>query len=78
MARTYAAVLGYVAFFAEMARGVVHGSGSEGVLLAAIFGLLGFAAVGYFCGLIGEAILRDSIESLVTKEIANRGAAPAK
>ena len=76
MGQSFAGVLGCIAFFAEAARGVIHGSGGEGVMLAAIVGLFGFAAVGYLCGTLAEGILRDSIQTLVANEVASGETTP--
>jgi hypothetical protein len=69
MGRSYAGILGCVAFFAEMARGVGHQSGLESVTPGAIVALFGFAAVGYLGGTIAEAIVRDSVQATLANEV---------
>ena len=70
MGQAYAGILGCVAFFAEMARGVLHDSGWETTVPAAMVGMLGFAAIGYLCGTIAEAILRDAVQAQLAVEVA--------
>ncbi len=69
MGRTYAGILGCVAFFAEMARGVAHQSGWESVTPGAIVAMFGFAAIGYLGGTIAEAIVRDSVQATLANEV---------
>jgi hypothetical protein len=70
MGQAYAGILGCVAFFAEMARGVVHDSGLEATIPAAMIGLFGFAAVGYLCGIMAEGILRDAVQGQLAAKVA--------
>ena len=72
MGREYAGILGCIAFFAEMARGVAHQSGWENVTPGAIVAMFGFAAVGYLCGTIAEATIRDSVRAAIQVELASQ------
>jgi len=70
MAASFAGVLGFTAFFAEMFRAVLHGSGLEGTIPGAIVALFGFAALGFMCGGTAEWILRDAVAQQVAAEVA--------
>ncbi len=69
MAANFAGVLGMVSFFAEMARGIVHGSGLEGTMPGALLGLFGFAALGFVLGGMADAVLREAVQQMVAKEM---------
>jgi hypothetical protein len=61
MGRSYAGILGPLAFATVIARGVLSQAGLEGTLLAASAALFVFAAIGYVVGqtaahLVGESV----------------------
>lgn len=70
MGRTYAGVLGFVAFAAEVARGAVHASAPEATLGRACLGLLAFAAVGAVVGWLADGIVEQSVYDRVSAELA--------
>ena len=61
MGRSYAGILGPLAFATIVARGVVTGAGVEGTLAAASVALFLFAAIGYIVGQLGELLVNDSV-----------------
>ena len=61
MGRSYAGILGPLAFATIVARGVVTGSGVEGTLAAASAALFLFAAIGYIVGQLGEVLVNESV-----------------
>ena len=63
MGRTYAGVLGLLACGIILARGLVHGGGTSGTLLAASGGLFLFAGIGYLAGQTAEMLVRDTVRS---------------
>jgi hypothetical protein len=70
MARTYAGILGLLAFATVMARGVCHQSASGETTWQASLMLFGFAAIGYAVGLTAQWIIDDSVRGRLTTEIA--------
>lgn len=61
MGRTYAGILGPLAFGLVTARGVVSGAGTEGTILAASAALFVFAALGYIAGRLAEYLVNESV-----------------
>jgi hypothetical protein len=57
--RTYAGILGLVAFLTCLARGVVHAWAAEKALLIAWTSLLVFAGLGALIGWIAERIIEE-------------------
>ena len=77
MARIYAGILGPLAFLASLARGMMHGGGTETVIRTAWYCLLAFAAAGYVVGRLAEWTIEDSLSSRLAAELAARQAARA-
>lgn len=75
MGRSYAGVLGPIAFATLAFRGLVAGAGAEGTLLAATAGMVAFSAFGYIAGRVAEAVIRDAVQARVASEIAAHEAA---
>lgn len=70
MAHVYAGFLGPLAFLTALARGLIHGSEPESVVLTAWLSLMAFAAVGYIVGWIAEQVVRDSVYGKISSEVA--------
>ena len=70
MAHIYAGILGPLAFLTALARGTMHGGGTESVLFGAWCGLLAFAVVGYVVGWVAERIVADSVSGRISAELA--------
>ena len=68
MGRTYAGVLGTIAFAATVARGLFHGGGFQTTLTAAVACLIAFAAIGAIVGELAGWIVADSIRSNLAAE----------
>jgi len=68
--RSFAGVLGLVAFIAAVARGWVAGGDVNHVVLDAWLGLILFAAIGYVIGSLAGWIVEDSVRSRVAMELA--------
>src|SRR6476646_10360462 len=68
--RSYAGVLGPIAFATLAFRGLLAGAGAEGTLLAATAGMVAFSAIGYIAGRVAEAVIRDAVQARVAAEIA--------
>lgn len=63
MGRSYAGVLGPLAFAISIARGVADGAGVEGTLLAASAALFLFAAIGYVVGQTADYLVSESVQT---------------
>ncbi len=70
MARTYAGVLGSLAFLVCLARGIVHGAPAVSVLGTACGHLLVFAAIGYVLGWMARGIVDDAVRGRLAAELA--------
>jgi len=77
VARIYAGILGLLAFLASLARGLIHGGGTETMLQTAWYCLLVFAAAGYVIGWLAQGTIEDSVHSRLAAELAARQAARA-
>ena len=63
MGRTYAGLLGPVAFGVIVAQSVLGGESAESTLIAASLALFTFAAIGYVIGSIADRTIVEAIES---------------
>ena len=70
MGRSYAGVLGPVAFVTIVARGLLSGGGSQATLLHAWLALLVFAAIGSIVGRLASWIVQESVQDKVAAELA--------
>jgi len=70
MGRSYAGILGSLAFSVEMLRGVVRSGGAESTVLAAVIALFAFAAIGFVIGEFGAWTVDNSVRSRLAAEIA--------
>ncbi len=70
MAHVYAGILGPLAFLTSLARGVMHGGGTEAVLWTAWCSLLAFAAVGYVIGWVAGKTVEESVRGRISAELA--------
>ena len=71
MGRSYAGILGPLAFFTEIFRGVFHSAGTEATVTSAIVALIAFAAIGFVLGELAGWVVDDSIRSRLAAEIAS-------
>ena len=70
MGRTYAGILGPLAFSVVMARGLFDGGSLATILWTATWTLFGFAAIGCAVGNIASATIRDSVQQQMNEELA--------
>lgn len=75
MGRTYAGILGPLAFLAVLIRGWRSGWPYEGLLLSAWLSFVAMAAIGYLVGRLAEWIVDESVQSRIVAELAAREAA---
>jgi hypothetical protein len=68
MGRTYAGVLGTLAFTTTVVRGLLHGGGFQSTMTSAMACLVGFAAIGAVIGELAAWIVADSIRSTLASE----------
>lgn len=68
MGRTFAGVLGTLAFATTMVRGLLHGGGFQPTVSAAMGWLIGMAVVGAVVGELASWIVADSIRSSLRAE----------
>ena len=72
MARTYAGILGPLAFLTSLAHGLVHGGATVSVLWTSWCCLMVFSAVGYLCGWTADRVVEDSVRTRISAELAAR------
>jgi len=70
VAHVYAGILGPLAFLTSLARGVMHGGGTQSVLWTAWCSLLAFAAVGYVIGWVAGKTVEQSVHGRIRAELA--------
>lgn len=71
MGRSYAGILGLVAFLSVMIQGFIANAAAEPTLFRAWIGLLVFTAIGYLSGRLAQWMVEDSIRTKVTVELAS-------
>ena len=71
MAYNYAGILGPLAMFAALARGLVHASGPEDVIMAAWISLLVFACLGAAIGALADWTVGQSVRATLEVELAS-------
>jgi hypothetical protein len=72
MGRTYAGILGPLAFTVILARGVIGGSGAEATLTIATSCLFLFAAIGFVVGQIADSIVFQAVKVKFDEELKIR------
>lgn len=70
MARTYAGVLGSLAFLVSLARGLLHGGSTELAVGVACGHLLVFAVIGCVLGRMAQGIVDDAVCGRLAAELA--------
>ncbi len=73
-ARRFAAAMGLIAMVVVCVGGIWRGTSLEGTLLRALVALVGFSLVGYLCGLLGAAIMKDAVKTEVARVQSTRDA----
>ncbi len=69
MGRTYAGILGPLAFATVLIRGLILADGTEPTLKLAMISLFTFAVVGGIIGRIAEATVLESVKTRIDREI---------
>ena len=69
MGRTYAGVLGLLAFCVVVTRGLFDGGNFEARLTLALFGLFGFAAIGFIVGSIASWTVHESVQARLRAQL---------
>jgi hypothetical protein len=69
MGRTYAGVLGLIAFATIVARGVIHQSGASATFPAAAGMMFVFAGIGYVLGTIAERAIASDLKARFQEEM---------
>jgi len=70
VARTYAGILGLLAFLTSLARGVYHAQGPESLVGQACVHLAVFVVVGWAIGGCARWIVEDAVRQRLEVEIA--------
>ena len=71
MSRTYAGILGAIAFTTTTLRGLLAGSGLEATVLDAMVMLICFTVVGAVIGLLAERTVLESIRAQLVQQAAS-------
>ncbi len=74
MGRTYAGVLGCVAFATVVIHGAIHQAGIEATVLRAVGMLIGFGVLGFMLGNVAENVVDESVRAKMAQELARRAA----
>ena len=68
MARSYAGILGLIAFVTVTFRSVIYGAGAEGTVVTAGVAMVVFAILGWIAGRIAEATVNESVRIEIQAE----------
>ena len=74
MGRTYAGILGLLAFTTVLARSVIDASSVESTMMLATVCLFLFAGVGYLAGRVADSIVLEAVKTKFDKELRVREA----
>ena len=77
MGRTYAGILGPLAFTTILARSVIDHSSVESTMMLATICLFLFAGIGYLVGRVADSIVLEAVKANFDKELQARDAADA-
>ncbi len=77
MGRTYAGILGPLAFTTILARSVIDTSSVESTMMFATVCLFLFAGIGYLVGRVADSIVLEAVTANFGKELHAREAAKA-
>jgi hypothetical protein len=72
--KSYAGVLGCVAFATVVLHGAIHHAGIEATVLRAIGMLIGFGVLGFLLGNVAENAVDESVRAKMAQELAKRAA----
>lgn len=75
MGRTYAGILGPLAFTTILARSVIDTSSVESTMMVATVCLFLFAGIGYFVGQVADSIVLEAVKVNFNKELQARESA---
>ena len=78
MGRTYAGILGFLAFQAVVVRGLLRSAGTEATLWQASLALFAFALLGYVAGELAGWIVEESVQERIAADAAAQQAANLK
>ncbi len=73
MVRFYAGFLGLVAFVTSMARGLIHGGGTESILKVSVVCFFLFGVIGMLIGRIAEWTVDESVRMKVRSSVSSEG-----
>lgn len=77
MGRTYAGILGPLAFTTILARSAFDTSSVEATMLLATVCLFAFAGIGYLVGRVADSIVLEAVKANFDRELQVREAAEA-
>ena len=77
MGRTYAGILGPLAFTTILARSVIDTSSVESTMMLATLCLFLFAGIGYLVGQVADSIVLEAVKANFNKELKAREAVKA-
>jgi hypothetical protein len=72
--RTYAGVLGCLAFATVVLHAAIHQAGIEATVLRAVGAMMGFGVLGFMLGSVAENVVEESVRAKMAQELARRAA----
>jgi hypothetical protein len=72
--KTYAGVLGSLAFATVVIHGAIHQAGIEATVLRAVGMMFGFGVLGFVLGNVAQDAVEESVRSKMAQELATRAA----
>ena len=70
VARTYAGILGFLAFVTSLVHGYVHAQRPETILLSAWASLVAFAVIGSAAGWTARRVVEDAVRERIVSPAA--------
>lgn len=77
MGRTYAGILGSVAFLTVLTRSLIGGGSADSTLPIAMVCLFAFSALGFLVGQLADFVVWDSIRSRFDREMGSHAQSEA-
>lgn len=70
MSRSYAGILGLIAYVTVLFRSVIQGGGVEGTVKVACLSLVIFGVLGFIAGWIAENTVTESVQAEIKAKLA--------
>ena len=73
MGKFYAGFLGLVAFMTSVARGLIHGGGTESIVKVSVVCFFVFGVIGMLIGRVAERTVDESVRFKIRLDVSSKG-----